>query len=51
MALLLCAAVMADAMTPGLLLALTAANGIGLAMRFPVFAAIIPQPLPRQQLS
>ncbi|WP_229459024.1 MFS transporter [Massilia glaciei] len=49
-ALLLCAAVLADAMTPALLLALTAANGIGLAMRFPVFAAIVPELVPRAQL-
>ncbi|RJG17872.1 MFS transporter [Massilia cavernae] len=49
-ALLLCAAVLAGAMTPGVLLALTAANGIGLAMRFPVFAAIVPELVPRPQL-
>jgi MFS family permease len=49
-ALLLCAAVLAGAMTPGVLLALTAANGIGLAMRFPVFAALIPELVPRPQL-
>ena len=33
-----------------LLLALTFANGIGLAMRWPVFAAIIPELIPRNQL-
>jgi MFS family permease len=49
-ALLLCAAVLSGAMTPGLLLGLTAANGIGLAMRFPVFAGIIPELVPRGQL-
>lgn len=49
-ALLLCAAVLAGVLTPGLLLALTAANGIGLAMRFPVFAAIVPELVPRAQL-
>jgi len=49
-ALLLCAAVLARAMTPPLLLALTCANGVGLAMRFPVFAAIVPDVVPRAQL-
>jgi MFS family permease len=33
-----------------LLLLLTFANGIGLAMRWPVFAAIVPQVVPRAQL-
>jgi len=32
-----------------LLLALTFANGIGLAMRWPVFAAIVPELVPRSQ--
>jgi MFS family permease len=36
--------------TPGLLLALTFANGVGLAMRWPVFAAIIPELVPKLQL-
>ncbi|MES2898185.1 MAG: MFS transporter [Pseudomonadota bacterium] len=49
-ALLLCLAVLADAMTPAMLLVLTAANGIGLAMRFPVFAALVPELVPRAQL-
>ncbi len=49
-ALLLCVAVLSGVVTPPLLLALTAANGIGLAMRFPVFAAIIPELVPRTQL-
>jgi len=35
---------------PSLLLALTFANGIGLAMRWPVFAAIVPDLVPRHQL-
>lgn len=47
---LLCIAVIAGVMTPGLLLALTFANGIGLAMRWPVFAAIVPELVPRAQL-
>ncbi|MDB5930041.1 MAG: protein of unknown function DitE, partial [Polaromonas sp.] len=49
-ATLLCIAVMAGAMTPALLLALTFANGIGLAMRWPVFAAIVPELVARSQL-
>lgn len=49
-ATLLCVAVIADVMTPALLLALTFANGVGLAMRWPVFAAIVPELVPRVQL-
>ncbi|UUZ62446.1 MFS transporter [Polaromonas sp. P1-6] len=49
-ATLLCIAVIADVMTPPLLLALTFANGIGLAMRWPVFAAIVPELVLRPQL-
>jgi MFS family permease len=37
-------------LTAPLLLALTFANGIGLAMRWPVFSAIVPQIVPREQL-
>jgi MFS family permease len=37
-------------MSPILLLALVFANGIGLAMRWPVFAAIVPEVVPRTQL-
>jgi predicted MFS family arabinose efflux permease len=37
-------------MTPALLLAMTFANGIGLAMRWPVFAAIVPELVPRPEL-
>jgi MFS family permease/quinol monooxygenase YgiN len=48
--LLLAAVVMAGAMSPALLLALVFANGIGLAMRWPVFAAIVPELVPRTQL-
>lgn len=47
---LLCVAVLSGAMTPLLLLALTFASGIGLAMRWPVFAAIVPELVPRAQL-
>lgn len=49
-ATVLCIAVLLDVMTPGLLLLLTFANGVGLAMRWPVFAAIIPEVLPRPYL-
>ena len=37
-------------MTAPLLLSLTFLNGIGLAMRWPVFAAIVPELVPRPQL-
>ncbi|MFM2121305.1 MAG: hypothetical protein RL722_2773 [Pseudomonadota bacterium] len=40
-----------DGLNAHLLLALTFANGIGLAMRWPVFAAIVPGLVPREQLS
>lgn len=49
-AVLMCAAILSDLMTPPLLLALVFANGIGLAMRWPVFAAIVPELVPRAQL-
>lgn len=49
-ATILCVVMLMDAMTAPLLLALTLANGVGLAMRWPVFAAIIPEVVPRPQL-
>lgn len=49
-AMLLSVAVMSGKMTAHWLLALTFANGIGLAMRWPVFAAIVPELVSRQQL-
>jgi len=49
-ALIMCAAILLDAMSPPLLLVLTFANGIGLAMRWPVFAAVVPELVPRPQL-
>ncbi|MDO9403975.1 MAG: MFS transporter [Polaromonas sp.] len=49
-AVLMCIAVISDALTPALLLALTFANGVGLAMRWPVFAALVPELVPRVQL-
>ena len=41
----------AGALRPLVLLMLVFANGIGLAMRWPVYAAIIPELVPRTQLS
>ena len=49
-ALVLCVAVLAGGMSAPLLLALTFANGIGLAMRWPVFSAIVPELVGRAQL-
>ncbi|RZJ09483.1 MAG: MFS transporter [Acidovorax sp.] len=49
-ALVLCGFILAGGMTAPLLLALTFANGIGLAMRWPVFAAIVPELVSRPQL-
>jgi MFS family permease len=50
-ALVLAGFVFAGALTAPLLLALTFVNGIGLAMRWPVFAAIVPDIVARAQLS
>ncbi|MBL0390817.1 MFS transporter [Ramlibacter monticola] len=50
-ATLLCAVILLDRLTAPLLLALTFANGIGLAMRWPVFAAIVPEIVTRPQLA
>jgi len=50
-ALVLAGLSLADALTAPLLLALTFVNGVGLAMRWPVFAAIVPEVVPRAQLS
>jgi MFS family permease len=47
---LICLTVMMGWMTAPLLLALTFASGVGLAMRWPVFAAIVPELVPRPQL-
>ena len=49
-ALALCATVLSGWMSPMLLLAMTFANGIGLALRWPVFSAIVPELVPRHQL-
>jgi MFS family permease len=47
--LMLCLAF--DVLNPSLLLFLTFTNGIGLAMRWPIFAAIVPELVPRESLS
>ena len=49
-AIVLCAAVALGWMNAPLLLALTFANGIGLALRWPVFSAIVPELVPRPML-
>ncbi len=49
-AVALCVMVLSGKVTPPILLALVFANGIGLAMRWPVFAALIPELVPRNQL-
>lgn len=49
-AVVLCTAIALGGMTAPLLLALTFANGIGLAMRWPVFAAIVPELVDRHHL-
>jgi MFS family permease/quinol monooxygenase YgiN len=49
-ALTLAALALSGALTAPLLLALTFANGIGLAMRWPVFSAIVPEVVPREHL-
>jgi MFS family permease len=49
-ALVLAAISLAGLLTAEILLLLTFVNGIGLAMRWPVFSAIVPQIVPRNQL-
>ncbi|WP_051303684.1 MFS transporter [Comamonas composti] len=49
-ALVLCLVVLSGRMTAQWLLVLTFANGIGLAMRWPVFSALIPELVSRQHL-
>ena len=49
-AIVLAAVSLADAMSAPLLLALTFTNGIGLALRWPVFAAIVPDVVPKHHL-
>lgn len=50
-ALVLWALVFTDNLTASLLLGLSFANGIGMAMRWPVFAAIVPEIVPRVELA
>ena len=49
-ALVLAGLSLSGQLTANMLLLLTFSNGIGLAMRWPVFAAIVPQVVPRAQL-
>ncbi|MDO4591260.1 MAG: MFS transporter [Comamonadaceae bacterium] len=49
-AVLLCVALALDVMSAPLLLALTFANGMGMAMRWPVFSALIPEVINKPQL-
>jgi len=49
-ATLLCLAIVSDIINPVLLLLLVFANGIGLALRWPVYSAIVPGLVPRSQL-
>lgn len=49
-AVLLCVALALDAMNAPLLLALTFANGMGMAMRWPVFSALIPEVINKPML-
>ena len=49
-AVVLCVAILSGGMTAPLLLALVFVNGVGLAMRWPVFSAVIPELVPRTQL-
>ncbi len=49
-AVVLGACSVADVLSAPLLLALTFANGIGMAMRWPVFAAIVPEVVSREEL-
>ena len=49
-AIILCLSTFTDSLNPWALLALTFANGIGLAMRWPVFAALVPELVPKEEL-
>lgn len=48
---MLCLAMFTGILNAPLLLVLTFANGIGLAMRWPVYAALVPSLVPRQELA
>ncbi len=49
--LITCMVAFAEAITPALLLALTFGNGIGLALRWPAYAALVPELVQRRQLA
>lgn len=49
-AVVLALAAWTDLLSASLLLALVFANGVGFAMRWPVFSAIVPELVPRQEL-
>jgi MFS family permease len=49
-ALLLCVVLMFDGMSAPVLLFLVFLNGVGLALRWPVFSAIVPELVPRKEL-
>lgn len=49
-AIVLCLTALTGTLNAPMLLALTFANGIGLAMRWPVFAALVPELVPRDEL-
>jgi MFS family permease len=49
-AALLCIAMLTETLNAPLLLVLTLANGVGLAMRWPVYSALIPELVPRAEL-
>ena len=50
-AALLCATTLTGTLSAPLLLFLTFANGIGLAMRWPVYSALVPELVPRAELA
>ena len=50
-AVLLCVVVALDLITPVVLLALVFANGLGMAMRWPVFSALVPELVSKSHLS
>ena len=49
-AVVLSVTVFTGVITPAILLTLTFANGIGLALRWPVYSAIVPELVPREKL-
>ena len=49
-AILLCVTTLTNTLSPGVLLALTFANGVGLALRWPAYAATLPDLVDRKEL-